>query len=136
MFQAQCSEYKPKMRTYDSMTMYRTVGCGNIYCIFNELEGVFYNLEIKGDHAKETQCGESWFNTMASILTYALRRSVDEGNTKNAIIKHLLNHRCSMVVPNKEHIVSCADAIGRMVSEYAKSRGIVEFEEEETQKTA
>lgn len=117
------------IRVYDAMTMHRKVGCGNIYCIFNEKDNDFYNLIIKGDNARETPCGESWLNAMAAILTYALRRSVWENNTKKAIIKHLLNHRCNMIVPNKEHIVSCVDAIGRMVLEYIKARGLDEIEE-------
>ena len=118
------------MRVYDSITMHRKVGCGNIYVIFNEEEGAFYNLIIKGDNAKESPCGESWMNAMASILTYALRRSVWEGNAQQAIVKHLLNHRCNMVVANHEHITSCSDAIGRMVLEYLKARNLDEIEKE------
>jgi thiazole synthase ThiGH ThiG subunit len=114
------------MRVYDAITMQRKIGCGNIYCIFNEKEGEFYNLIIKGDNAKEAPCGESWLNSMAAILTYALRRSMWEGTAQKAIVKHLLNHRCQVVVPNSEHIVSCSDAIGRMVLEYLKARGLDE----------
>ena len=116
------------MKVFDSLTLSRKVGCGQIYCIFNEDEGAFDNLIIKGDNAKEIPCGEAWMNTMAKILTYALRRSVWEGDTKRAIVKQLLNHRCNNVFPNKEHIVSCPDAIGRMVLEYLKSRGLDEEE--------
>jgi len=112
------------MRTYDAITMTRKVGCGNIYCIFNEKEGEFYNLIIKGDNAKEAPCGESWLNAMAAVLTYALRYSISAGHSKRAIVKHLLNHRCQVVVPNEDHIVSCSDAIGKMVLEYAKAREV------------
>jgi hypothetical protein len=117
------------MRVYDSITMSRKVGCGNIYCIFSESDGEFYNLIIKGDNAREADCGESWLNAMAAILTYALRRSIPEGHSYRAIIKHLENHRCQKSVPNAEHIVSCSDAIGKMVLEYVKAR---EEEKEET----
>ena len=117
------------MRTYEAITMFRKVGCGSIFCIFNETEGEFYNLIIKGDNAKSGPCGESWLNAMGSILTFALRRSMWEGTAQRAIVKHLLNHRCQVVLPNKEHIVSCSDAIGRMVLEYIKARGLDEEEE-------
>jgi hypothetical protein len=124
------------MKDYDeSLTMYRKVGCGSVYCIFVEKEDLFHRLIIKGDNAREAPCGESWLNAMAAILTYALRRSVDENNTKRAIVKHLLNHRCHMAIANKDHIVSCADAIGRMVLEYIKSRGLDEAEEEAEEET-
>jgi hypothetical protein len=121
------------MRVYDALALHRKVGCGSIYCIFNELDNEFYNLIIKGDNASEAPCGESWLNAMAAILTYSLRRAIWDGHAKQAIVKHLLNHRCQMVVPNKEHIVSCADAIGRMVLEYIKSRGLDEIEEKEVE---
>jgi len=62
------------MKTFDSITMHRKIGCGNIYVIFLEL-----------------------------------------------------------VIPNKDHIVSCSDAIGRMVLEYLKARGLYE-EKKETDK--
>ncbi len=112
------------MRVYDAITMSRKVGCGSIFVIFNEDEGEFYNLIIKGDNAKESPCGESWMNAVAAILTYSLRRSMWEGNAQQAIVKHLLNHRCQKIVPNEEHIVSCADAVGKMVLEYIKARGL------------
>jgi hypothetical protein len=118
------------MRDFEAITLSKKVGCGMIYCIFNEEEHSFYNLEIKGDMAKEAPCGESWFNSVAAILTYALRRSVWEGTTKKAIIKHLVGHQCNGFVANKEHIKSCSDAIGKMVLEYIKSRGIDEIETE------
>lgn len=117
------------MRVYDSITMFRKVGCGNIYCIFNEQDGEFYNLIIKGDNTREASCGESWFNALAAVLTYALRRSLYEGTAQRALVRHLLNHRCQVVVPNSEHVVSCSDAIGKMVLEYVKARGLDESEQ-------
>jgi hypothetical protein len=49
-----------------------------------------------------------------------LRRSLWEGTTERGIVKQLLNQRCPSAIPNKEHIVSCADAIGRAVLDYVK----------------
>jgi hypothetical protein len=117
------------MRTYESITMSRKIGCGSIFCIFNEESGEFYNLIIKGDNAREAPCGESWLNAMGAILTFALRRSLWEGTAQKALIKHLMNHRCHKIIPNEDHIVSCSDAIGKMVLEYVRSRGLDEIEE-------
>lgn len=121
------------MRVYDSITMFRKVGCGSIYCIFNEQEGEFYNLIIKGDMARDTPCGESFMSAIASVLTFALRRSIWEGNAQKAIIKHLLNHRCNNPIRDwqtKEVVSSCSHAIGIMVLEYLKARNLDEIEKE------
>lgn len=117
------------MKDFDSITMHRKIGCGSIYVIFNEDEGAFSSLTIKGDNVKETPCGESFYNSLAAILTYALRRSVWEGTTKRAIVKHLCGHRCNVAIPNKDHIISCSDAVGKCVLEYIKARGLDEIEE-------
>jgi len=119
-----------EMKVFESLTFCRRVGCGNIYLIINEDEGAFYNLQIKGDMCKEAPCGESWFNAMARVLTYALRNSLWEGTTQKALVKHLLNNRCNNVIVNKDHIVSCADAIGRMILEYLKARNLHEEKDE------
>src|SRR3990167_6053920 len=107
------------MKDYESLTIEKKIGCGNVYLIFIEDEDTFHRLFIRGDMAKECPCGESWFNAVAKLLTFALRRSFNEDNTKEAIIKQLLGHRCSIVIPNKEHIISCSDAIAKAVLEYA-----------------
>jgi len=121
-------------RVYEALTMRKRVGCGNIFIIINEIEGAFYNIIIKGDNAKSSPCGESWQNAMAAVLTYALRQSIWEGTTQRAIVKHLKNHRCSIIIPNQEHIVSCVDAIGKCVLEYLKARGLDEEEKEKDSK--
>jgi hypothetical protein len=121
------------MRDYSTITMTRKVGCGAVYCLFIEEDGAFHKLFIRGDNAKETPCGESWLNSLAAILTYALRRSVWEGTSKKAIVKHLLNHRCNNPTRNwqtKEESLSCSHAIGIMVLEYLKARNLDVIEEE------
>ncbi len=122
------------MKEFNSITISKTVGCGKIYCIFNESEDVFDNLIIKGSNAKEALCGEVWMNAMAKILTYALRRSVWEGTTKRAIVKQLLGHRC-YASPNKDKTTSCVDAIARCVLEYSKSRDLINEEKEAPKET-
>ena len=109
------------MKDYNTITIRKNVGCGSIYCLFLEEEdGEFSRLMIRGDMAKECPCGESWMNSMATLLTFALRRSLWEGTTERGIIKHLMFQTCPSVIPNKEHIVSCSDAVGRCVLEYLK----------------
>jgi len=113
------------MKDYNTLTFYKKVGCGSIYCIFMEDEGVFYRLVIRGDMTKETPCGEVWFNSISRILTYALRRGLWEDTAEDGIVKQLCQKtdKCYGYVPNEEHILHCADAIGRCVNEYVKARG-------------
>lgn len=113
------------MKEFNSITFSKKVGCGRIYVIINESEGAFDNLIIRGSNAKEATCGEVWMNAMAKILTYALRRSVWEGTTRRAIVKQLLNHKC-YGLPNEDKTTSCPDAIGKIVLEYLKARGLEE----------
>jgi len=118
------------MKDYETVTITKMVGCGHIYCLFLEEEDTFHKLFIKGDMTKDTLCGESWFNSIAKLLTFALRRSSWEGNTKRGIVKQLLNQRCPNAIVNKDRTVSCADAIARAVLEYAKSRDWIQEEKE------
>ena len=114
------------MKDYKTTTISKKVGCGRIFCLFLEDDGVFYKLFIKGNHAKETACGESWFCAIAKLITYSMRRSIWEGNTKEGIIKQLLGQRCSMAIADpKEHVVSCSDAISKCVLKYCKMRDLV-----------
>ena len=116
------------MKDYPSITISKKVGCGNIHLVFMEDEGAFYNLLIFGDMSKECPCGDSWFKSIARLLTFSLRRSIWEGTTRKGIVKQLLNQRCANATPNKDNIVSCADAIARAVLEYAKTKDLTEKE--------
>jgi thiazole synthase ThiGH ThiG subunit len=110
------------VKDYLTYTIKKRVGCGAVYCLFMEDEGAFYKLFVKGNNAKETPCGEAMLNTLAKILTFALRRGFWEGSIDRGILKQLKNERCNMAVPNKEGVVSCADAIGKAVSDYIQIR--------------
>ncbi len=123
------------MKDYPSVTFSKVVPCGNIYLIFAEEDDTFHRLTIRGDMAKTCPCGESWLNSIAKLITYSMRRSIWEGNTKEGIIKQLLGQRCPSYRVNKEKILSCADAIARCVLEYSKSRDLVNEEEKVTQQT-
>ena len=110
---------------YKSITISKKVSpCGHIHCIFLEEEGVFHRLFIKGAMTRETPCGEAFLDPIAKILTYAMRRGLWEKNIEKGIVKQLLNVRCNSTIPNKEHICSCSDAIGKSVKEYIEMKGI------------
>ena len=113
------------MKEYKTLTFCKYVGCGKIYVLFLEDDDIFYRLDIRGDMEKSTDCGQVWFNSIARILTYALRHGLWEGTAEEGIIKQLCHKtdKCYGYVPNEEHILHCADAIGRTVNEYVKARG-------------
>ncbi len=101
----------------DSKTYKKDTGCGHIYiiiCYYNEPEkkGKIEQIIIAGD--KENQCGNSFFNTCADDLTYMIRR-IRNKHEAVAICKNYRFHRCNKIKPNKQHIVSCVDAIGQVI---------------------
>jgi len=107
------------METKPSTTIRKRICKGHIYCTFVEgREGEFNRLELKGNMSRETDCGESWLQPMAKLLTFSLRRAIWEGTTERAIIKHLKGHRCNSMPPNKDHVCSCTDAICKCIEEY------------------
>lgn len=109
--------------TYKTITLCRKVGgCGTLYALFLEDDGAFYRLQLKGAMSRSTPCGEAWLSPMAKILTFAMRRSIFEGSVQRGIIKQLRHERCNNCPPNKDHVVSCADAIGSMVEEYLRMK--------------
>lgn len=114
------------MKPLPTITIRKEVPCGHLYCIFIENDDTFHRLHIKGDMARECPCGESWFNAIGKLVTYAMRRSIWEGNTEDGVIKQLLGQRCPSYRANKEHIQSCSDAIARCVLEYSKSRDLID----------
>lgn len=110
----------PRLESDGSITIAQKVGsCGTIYCIFVEGgEGEFKKLFIKGAMGKNTPCGESWLEPIAKILTFALRRSLFEGTVDRGIIRQLKGVRCNNISPNKDHIISCSDAIASILVKY------------------
>lgn len=115
------------MKDYKTISISKKVGCGEIYCLFLEDEGAFHKLTIRGDMARQTPCMTSWFDPMGRLITFSLRRGIWEGTVEKGILKHLINEndKCSCYVPNKDHISSCADAIGKALRQYLKLKGIV-----------
>lgn len=115
-----------------SITIQKNVGCGHLYLTFIEHKnGHFYKLLIDGTMTKESPCGSSWLNAIARILTYSIRRTIEE-DTKNehkemkktslwhGVIKQLIGHNCnrrSMVTET-----SCVGAITMGIKDYISRR--------------
>ena len=102
---------------WEAKTYRKVTGCGNIYVIINyyqdgEKKGKVEQVLINGD--KESQCGNSWFNTCADDLTYMIRR-IRNKHEAIAICKNYRYHRCNNIKPNKDHVTSCVDAIGQVL---------------------
>lgn len=108
----------PSIATYcEAKTYQKSTGCGHIYIIINyyndpEKAGRIEQILINGD--KENHCGNSWFNTCADDLTYMVRR-IRNKHEAIAICKNYRYHRCNNIKPNKDHVVSCVDAIGQVL---------------------
>ena len=109
------------MKTQNSKTYMKWTPCGNLYItIVYKNDRKTGNKEYAIDYIRvyhsnrENNCGGSFFESLADMLTFAVRRA-GEKKDKQAIIKNLIGNRCNKVVANKEHIVSCSDAIGRVL---------------------
>jgi len=115
------------MINYKSITITKKINpCGHIHVIFTEEAGCFHKLFIKG---AMTDCGEVWISSLAKMITYAIRRAEFEGTIEDGIIKQLLGVRCNNVIPNKEHICSCPDAIGKAITQYMRMKDIKELKD-------
>jgi thiazole synthase ThiGH ThiG subunit len=53
---------------------------------------------------------------MADLLTFSVRRIRNEHEAQ-AIVKNLRYHKCDRILPNKDHITSCVDAIGQVLEQ-------------------
>jgi hypothetical protein len=127
---------------YESLSINKKVGCGEVCCIFEEDEKAFHKLRIILNGAKEfvkcphckkeiegeyKHCEEIWFDIAAKIITFGLRRGIWEGTIESGLIKHLINKtfKCKRYTPNRENICSCPDAIGESVSKYCLMRDLI-----------
>lgn len=113
-----------RIETNESITIRKRICQGHLYCIFEQEDGVFKKLHIKGS-TKATPCGESWIEPVSKVITFALRRALWEGTEETGIIKHLLGHRCNECAVNGDRTTSCTDAIAKCVSEYLKNHEVV-----------
>jgi hypothetical protein len=90
--------------------------CDNIYVTIaskNEEPDKIDFIRISGG-TKDNECGCSFLDSLADLLTFSIRR-IRNIHESRAICKNLRMHRCNKVKPNREHITSCADALGRVL---------------------
>lgn len=142
-----------KKTVFDSVTIRKKVGCGELCCIFEHDEEAFKKFRVKLNcvnefvvcpHCKKEiegnlkRCEDFWFDVVAKTLTFAIRRAIWEGHTviERGIIKHLKNEtaKCRYYTPNKDHVASCVDAIGKSIEQYMKIKGCNEIKSIEKKK--
>lgn len=107
--------------------------CGHIYVMVvfrDDKPNRIDYIKIQGC-TKYNDCGGSWAESIADLLSFAIRRIRNKYEAE-AIIKSLKHHRCNRITPNQEHTTSCSDAIARVLQEELK---VDEEEEKETKKT-
>jgi hypothetical protein len=106
-----CIEIVNKSKTFRKWTP-----CGNIYIQVafkaDSPDKIDYILIDGGN--KEIDCGKSWLQSLADILTFSIRR-IRNQHEADAIVKNMRGHRCNKYVPNKDHVGSCVDAIGQVL---------------------
>ncbi|MBN2494942.1 MAG: vitamin B12-dependent ribonucleotide reductase [Deltaproteobacteria bacterium] len=92
-------------------------GCGNLYVTINEDEvGIFELFTAMG---KAGGCAASQNEAIGRLVSLALRAGVDA----DAIIRQLAGVRCpSPVWKDGEMVLSCADAIARVLKAYIAER--------------
>lgn len=99
---------------YPSMTYRKTCGCGNLYItIAKDEDGKIAFIRIFGGN-KSSPCGASFYETLGDMLTFSIRR-IRNKHEAQAIVKNMRYHRCNNITPNPEHLVSCVDAIGKVL---------------------
>ncbi len=98
----------------NSKTYRKVLPCLKLYIVLTyTAEGKIDYIKIYSGN-KDNDCGGSFFECMADLLTFSLRRA--KGDETKAIIKAMRHHKCNKMSPNKEHITSCVDAIGQVLS--------------------
>lgn len=113
-----CIEIINKSRTFQKWTP-----CGNLYIhiAFKEEAQNKVDFIIIDGASREIDCGHSWVQGLADLLTFSVRR-IRNQHEADAIIKALRGHRCNKYLPNKEHTTSCTDAIAQVLQEVIGSK--------------
>ena len=99
-------------RTYKKMAGQ----CGNIYITIvfrDDKPNRIDYLKLQGC-TKTNDCGGSFMDSLADILTFAIKRIRNKYEAE-AIIKSLSCHRCNKIKPNQDHSTSCVDAISKVL---------------------
>jgi hypothetical protein len=95
-------------------TYKKSLSCHNIYININyKDDGKIDYIKIFGGH-KNSDCGCSFLEAIADLLTFSIRRIRNEHEAKS-IVKNLRYHKCHKILPSPEHLSSCVDAIGQVL---------------------
>jgi len=99
-----------------SKTFQRRTCEGHIYIIVNRKDNGEFSSLLINPPTKNNDCGCSYAYALQDLLTFALRRTADERETK-LIIKAVAGHYCNAMPSNKHHCRSCVDAVAQIIKE-------------------
>jgi ribonucleoside-diphosphate reductase alpha chain len=88
-------------------------GCGKLYITINEHEGKPY--EMHPTMGKAGGCATAQLDCIGRLISYSLQN----GGQITSIIKMLSGISChSAIVTDEEKVLSCADAIAKILKQY------------------
>ena len=107
--------------TYKSKTYRKPTGCGNIYITVTFRDEAPEKIEfIRIIGSGSNNCGGSFYESLSDMLTFSIRRIRNQYEA-DSIVKNLRHHRCNKIIPNRNHITSCSDAVGQVLHQVLKN---------------
>ncbi len=108
----ECLDFK----THSSATYHQKIGCGDLYVtIIYKKDGEIGQVLIETDGARNNDCGKSAVESIADLVTFALRRRSKDKRDARLIIKALSHHYCNKKYPGRA--LSCSDAVARVLTQ-------------------
>ncbi len=108
-----CIEITAKSRTFKRFTF-----CGNIYITIVYKPDIPDRVDyviIDGKN-RENDCGRVWLGIMGDSATFCIKR-IRNKHEAELVTKIFSHHRCNKYVPNKDHFMSCGDALASVLKE-------------------